>query len=548
MDINLQEKQDILNKISALIKRSTRYFITNSIEYNKYNIVFDDAKLTISLPCDFISDKIFNYRIDMDKMLALAMSVNKKSQPLYYIPTGENYNVAAKDAGNTRLNFENKSSLQEVLIKPIEKYVGNIGFKKIITKNGICYIKIDNLNYNPTYCDNNIDKIMYIGFNNDTYVIKYMYSKDISDYPPSDVCKVCVVEKNENEVNAALYADLVNRVYDNFEQLRSSIRNQIRENLDNSALYRKYCKFHSMETYKNCIECDETLCKERFNTVPLYIDDSKLGQAFKNNIMSELTKSIMDADNIIISCKQFFSDIIIDDNIYVSAPGNILDLNIDVDNLPSYKVPNKSDDTITEEELSKDIIDITTLATLAKHHATKEHDPMFDIDIDRYDTYAGEATFKNNNWNSGQDIVRDYIYEYHIDSYTSEDFITKEPTVNLYIKYTREEDQHSVLIVNDENFYTLTWYKNRGKTELITRNGCVIAADEYVELVNILARSKYINKNIKNIVNILMENVDKKDIPKCYDSNSSTPYKATKDCGDCNETDCPIKRKVNTNE
>lgn len=104
--------------------------------------------------------------------------------------------------------------------------------------------------------------------------------------------------------------------------------------------------------------------------------------------------------------------------------------------------------------------------------------------------------FNPDNWNGGDDIIRqftDYLknegrYAREFDwEYMSGDFISN---------YNWFNDQNYINItlhIYDERInkwilesYLITYYKNRGKTEAIYKNGKLITLDEYIEILNII--------------------------------------------------------------
>lgn len=82
--------------------------------------------------------------------------------------------------------------------------------------------------------------------------------------------------------------------------------------------------------------------------------------------------------------------------------------------------------------------------------------------------------FNPDNWNGG-DILRHgllyFIYDgKRIDSYE--------------IKFFRHDDQTTVFIFSSSDWYEISWYKSRGRTDIIKMNGEPIYLDDYINLCN----------------------------------------------------------------
>lgn len=87
-----------------------------------------------------------------------------------------------------------------------------------------------------------------------------------------------------------------------------------------------------------------------------------------------------------------------------------------------------------------------------------------------------EWVFNPDNWNGG-DILRHFLYN---NVYETEEIERFE------IKYYVIDDQTTVLILSPTEWYEISWYKSRGRTDTIYKNGSFIFLDEYVELCNLL--------------------------------------------------------------
>lgn len=82
-----------------------------------------------------------------------------------------------------------------------------------------------------------------------------------------------------------------------------------------------------------------------------------------------------------------------------------------------------------------------------------------------------EWIFNPDNWNGG-DILRRFLY------YNDNDITEFE------IKYYFIDDQHTFFIFTRNNFYEITWYKSRGRTDSVKMNGEPISLDDYIDLCN----------------------------------------------------------------
>lgn len=82
--------------------------------------------------------------------------------------------------------------------------------------------------------------------------------------------------------------------------------------------------------------------------------------------------------------------------------------------------------------------------------------------------------FNPKNWNGG-DILRHWLYKNW-----------QEITIKgeYEIKFYWESDQSTVYILGKCEWFEVSWYKHRGNTETIKRNGQLISLDEYIEICN----------------------------------------------------------------
>lgn len=84
--------------------------------------------------------------------------------------------------------------------------------------------------------------------------------------------------------------------------------------------------------------------------------------------------------------------------------------------------------------------------------------------------------FNDDNWNGG-DILRQGLLN----------ILDEEKRVNSHeIKYYHYDGQTTILILTSENWYEVSWYKNRGRTDIIRMNGEPIYLYDYIDLCNSL--------------------------------------------------------------
>ncbi len=93
-----------------------------------------------------------------------------------------------------------------------------------------------------------------------------------------------------------------------------------------------------------------------------------------------------------------------------------------------------------------------------------------------YDDINDEMVFSPDNWN-GCDILRRFFYDEY---YPGCSLLIEKFLINYYLI----DNTTYIFILDDLDFYIITWYKSRGKTENIIKNGSPITLDEYIELCN----------------------------------------------------------------
>lgn len=112
---------------------------------------------------------------------------------------------------------------------------------------------------------------------------------------------------------------------------------------------------------------------------------------------------------------------------------------------------------------------------------------LFQLNRASFEEDEPEIIFNKNNWNSGQDILRYFLlFTYN----RCKNHIIYNNKLDIHIMF-KDDTWNSVIIdrVNNDLYYT-TWYKSRGRTDKITKNGEIITLDEYIEILNILSDIK----------------------------------------------------------
>lgn len=125
--------------------------------------------------------------------------------------------------------------------------------------------------------------------------------------------------------------------------------------------------------------------------------------------------------------------------------------------------------------------------------------------------FKEDGTFNTENWNGGDAIIRKLVYALEDDfdnSYCKDFDLTlnnREFSGELIISFNRYNDSSYIQIavnwyeyLNSEtttatttDLYYIEYYKDRGKTDKIVKNGKLINLDEYVTLLQIIEASGY---------------------------------------------------------
>ena len=82
--------------------------------------------------------------------------------------------------------------------------------------------------------------------------------------------------------------------------------------------------------------------------------------------------------------------------------------------------------------------------------------------------------FNTDNWNGG-DILRHFLVDHFWEDLNLDGY---------EMRYYLINDQTTVFILGDSEFYEISWYKSRGRTEKINKNGMSIDLEDYLELCN----------------------------------------------------------------
>ena len=83
-------------------------------------------------------------------------------------------------------------------------------------------------------------------------------------------------------------------------------------------------------------------------------------------------------------------------------------------------------------------------------------------------------TFNPDNW-CGGDILRQHLYDTWWDDLAMD---------GVEIKRYFVDDEWHVFIFTKSSFYTLNWYKSRGCTDIIEKDGHPISLKEYIDICN----------------------------------------------------------------
>lgn len=149
------------------------------------------------------------------------------------------------------------------------------------------------------------------------------------------------------------------------------------------------------------------------------------------------------------------------------------------------------------EDLKKDF-EIAKAKAKKDPHILTDLKPLFNDD----------GSFNTDNWNSSQDDVRAILYkmdvmfagnEFHevLRKDDDDDNFISCTYLHVYIDMTDDQWHIFIHILDDEAFrydtFVVSWYKSRGNTEMISKNGKPITFQEYVDMLNELCDFGYFN-------------------------------------------------------
>lgn len=122
--------------------------------------------------------------------------------------------------------------------------------------------------------------------------------------------------------------------------------------------------------------------------------------------------------------------------------------------------------------------------------------PMGDLPKSMF--IGGEFNF--NNWNGGDDLIRDYFYDIEMSNKWQVGYELEDGYLIVNLNYY-DDIAYGVIIHyhwdedNPENethdIYYFSWYKHRGHTDIAIKNGHIMTEDEYIELLNLIEKTGY---------------------------------------------------------
>lgn len=124
-----------------------------------------------------------------------------------------------------------------------------------------------------------------------------------------------------------------------------------------------------------------------------------------------------------------------------------------------------------------------------EYPTSSQPESLFTIDEEE------EYIFNPSNWNSGQDIVRYMLLDIFDNLKLTFDESRNNDRIYGFIQYN-DDDWYGNIIHENNNHrtsYFIRWYKNRGRTEVILKNGYNITLKEYIELILILSKVGLLN-------------------------------------------------------
>ena len=110
----------------------------------------------------------------------------------------------------------------------------------------------------------------------------------------------------------------------------------------------------------------------------------------------------------------------------------------------------------------------------------------------KYVEYEDDYIFNENNWNCC-DLLRGFLLTKLYDNGVKLDLTINNIHLTADCCYDNDDWRGYILLesgVNYYDLYTITWYKHRGRTESIMKNGEPITLTDYVMLLNLLSIEK----------------------------------------------------------
>lgn len=100
--------------------------------------------------------------------------------------------------------------------------------------------------------------------------------------------------------------------------------------------------------------------------------------------------------------------------------------------------------------------------------------------------------FTKNNWNGGDDLIRDFLSDIEDETIKNIYIIEKDDYDFHFICHVDRvcDETYATIIINGDVYY-FEWYKNRGCTEVAKLNGEYLTEDEYIRLLNIIELTGY---------------------------------------------------------
>ena len=110
-----------------------------------------------------------------------------------------------------------------------------------------------------------------------------------------------------------------------------------------------------------------------------------------------------------------------------------------------------------------------------------------------------DGIFNPNNWNGGDDVIREFTKYVERKSGFFCEFESKKYLYQIFCVYQFIDDEKyfTITVIKDngsrENVdsYVINYYKDRGTTNWIFKNGKIINEDEYIELLNLLEQGGF---------------------------------------------------------